>query len=315
MSRFINIAGNKYGLLTVLSVAEERKRGVLSWSCLCECGNTKVIAGPELRRGDTKSCGCLSHKGTPKDISGNRKGSLVAVESTGVKSGNGDYIWKFLCDCGKYCERTIGNFNGKGNNQSCGECNRKEMIVRCEKRKTHGFPKNHKTYKAWCKIKERCYNPSSKDYATYGARGIGMEESFREDFLAFYEEVGEAPDDGQRWSIDRIDHTRGYERGNMRWATDFQQARNKGKMKNNSSGVTGVHWENKVHPNGKNSTTYAVAQWKEYDEEGVQVFCKKSFSTKKFGVMPAFCMAVKHRKEVIAELNRKGYGYANNHGD
>lgn len=142
-----------------------------------------------------------------------------------------------------------------------------------------------------------------------------MEESLRDDFLMFYEEVGEAHKDGQRWSIDRIDHTKNYERGNMRWATDVQQARNKGKMKNNTSGITGVHWEEKVHPNGKNSTTYAVVQWKEYDSDGNQILKKKSFSEKKLGLLIAFAEAAKHRKEVISKLNDLGYGYAENHGE
>ena len=312
MSRFINITGNKYGLLTVLGVSEERKRGVLSWTCLCDCGNTEVIAGPELRRGDTKSCGCQSHKGAQKDISGKRNGSLIAVESTGTKSGNGDYIWKFVCDCGRYCERTIGNFNSKGDNQSCGECSRKALG---EKRKTHGLSENHKTYNAWCSIKNRCYNPKSKDYATYGAKGTVMEDDLREDFLVFYKEVGDALDDGQKWSIDRIDHTKGYERGNMRWATDFQQARNKGKMKNNTTGVTGVSWDDKVFPNGKNSTLYACVQWKEYDSDGNQLSRTKRFSAKKLGLLPAFAEAVKFRKWVVQHLRDQGYEYAENHGE
>lgn len=315
MSKVIDITGERFGKLVVLGKSQERKRDVLSWDCICDCGTSKTIAGPELRSGQTKSCGCGMNKGNPKDITGKQKGCLTAIESTGKKSGNGDYIWKFLCTCGNYCERTIGNFNGKTGKQTCGECALKDKVERCEKKKTHGFPKSHKTYKAWCKIKERCYNKNSRDYETYGARGISMEESLRDDFLMFYEEVGEAPKDGQRWSIDRIDHTKNYKRGNMRWATDFQQARNKGKMKNNSSGITGVHWDNKVHPNGKNSTTYAVVQWKEYDDNGVQVPYKKSFSAKKFGLLPAFAEAVKFRREVIQRLREQGYEYAENHGE
>lgn len=179
--------------------------------------------------------------------------------------------------------------------------------------KKHGFHKNHKTYKSWCKIKERCYNTNSPDYATYGAKGIVLHDSFH-NFVAFYNEVGEPPNDGNRWSIDRIDYTKNYEPGNMRWATDFQQARNKGKMKNNSSGFTGVHWEDKVHPDGKNYTTYAVVQWKEYDNSGKKLYKKKCFSVKKLGLMVAFANACQYREDQIEKLNNLGYGYSENHG-
>lgn len=46
-----------YGKLTVLSFSH-RDRG--AWfNCLCQCGNTVKVRGYQLRRGKTKSCGCL----------------------------------------------------------------------------------------------------------------------------------------------------------------------------------------------------------------------------------------------------------------
>ena len=157
VTRLIDLTGKRFGKLTVVGKSLERKRDVLPWDCVCDCGKTKVVAGQELRNGQTKSCGCSAYKGTPKDITGKQKGSLTAIESTGNKSGNGDYIWKFLCTCGNFCERTIGNFNSKAGKQFCGSCALKDKIERIEARKKHGFPKNHKTYKTWCKIKERCF--------------------------------------------------------------------------------------------------------------------------------------------------------------
>ena len=63
MGKFIDLTGQKFGRLTVLSRAEGRvepsgkKR--TRWACRCDCGNTCVVLGEALTRGATMSCGCL----------------------------------------------------------------------------------------------------------------------------------------------------------------------------------------------------------------------------------------------------------------
>lgn len=251
----------------------------------------------------------MKWQGKKKDISGTKRGWLTAVSSTDEKCSNGDYKWNFLCDCGNTRIMSLGAFSSK-ENLSCKECGK---IRVSEIHRTHGFKKNHKTYKSWCKIKERCFNTNCPDFKDYGAKGITVSQYFLDDFMNFYNEVGEAPNDGQRWSIDRIDHTKNYEPGNLRWATDFEQARNKGKNIKNTSGITGVHWDLKVYK-GIYQMTYAVASWRE-NIDGVMRVCKKSFSVKKYGLPPAFSMAVQYRKDQIKRLNDLGYGYSDNHGE
>lgn len=55
----IDMVGQKVGRLTVL--ARDGARGNrAAWACACDCGNRVTVAGGELRKGDTKSCGCLN---------------------------------------------------------------------------------------------------------------------------------------------------------------------------------------------------------------------------------------------------------------
>lgn len=56
--------GNRYGRLAVLQLVpapdtvKEKRQGF--WLCRCDCGNTVVANGSNLRRGDTVSCGCFN---------------------------------------------------------------------------------------------------------------------------------------------------------------------------------------------------------------------------------------------------------------
>ena len=53
--------GTKHNRLTVLSLAETKgRRGMLL--CRCDCGAEKVIEARRVRKGLTKSCGCLSRE-------------------------------------------------------------------------------------------------------------------------------------------------------------------------------------------------------------------------------------------------------------
>lgn len=58
--RKIDMIGQRYGRLIVISQSESIKPGRLRWLCKCDCGNECVVTGNSLRRGYTKSCGCLS---------------------------------------------------------------------------------------------------------------------------------------------------------------------------------------------------------------------------------------------------------------
>ena len=57
----IDLVGQVFGKLTV--IAEEKKRqgrGHVVWWCICACGNKVLVRGSDLRRGQTRSCGCYA---------------------------------------------------------------------------------------------------------------------------------------------------------------------------------------------------------------------------------------------------------------
>lgn len=55
-----DITGQVFGRLTVIKDSGERKGRHVLWLCECECGNTTVVLGSNIKRGQTKSCGCLA---------------------------------------------------------------------------------------------------------------------------------------------------------------------------------------------------------------------------------------------------------------
>lgn len=59
MGKIINLAGQKFGRLTVLSLIDKNKWRNTRWLCVCDCGKEKIILSSSLRNGDTNSCGCL----------------------------------------------------------------------------------------------------------------------------------------------------------------------------------------------------------------------------------------------------------------
>ena len=53
-----DIAGKKFGRLTALRIVGKTTDNRPAWLCRCECGNEKIVSEHNLKRNNTKSCGC-----------------------------------------------------------------------------------------------------------------------------------------------------------------------------------------------------------------------------------------------------------------
>lgn len=150
---------------------------------------------------------------------------LTVIKEVERPAGAKDYHKFYLCecDCGKQIIASGGNI-GRGQ-KSCG-CGKKSGVYAHRK---HGFASHKvydKLYHTWNAMKGRCYNPNSKDFPHYGARGIRICDEWLSDFNAFREwslNHGFSND----LTIDRINVNEGYSPQNCRWTTVAEQNRNK----------------------------------------------------------------------------------------
>jgi 5-methylcytosine-specific restriction endonuclease McrA len=61
MSRLIDLSGQRFKYLTVIERAGVDTTNKTTWLCNCDCGNTVVVTGLNLKSGNSKSCGCKKH--------------------------------------------------------------------------------------------------------------------------------------------------------------------------------------------------------------------------------------------------------------
>jgi hypothetical protein len=160
----------------------------------------------------------------PGDVFGRL--TVVSIRDASAKKRR----WVCMCECGAEKEvpdHTLRN----GHSRSCG-CLIRENIRRVGKLSlTHGEAGSRalgrtKEYSCWSAMYGRCVNPGNKDWPKYGGSGVTLHQSWF-DFEAFLADMGRCPDPS--FSLDRIDNLRGYEPGNVRWASMGVQRRNQRK--------------------------------------------------------------------------------------
>lgn len=73
----MDISGQTFGSLTVLSLADRASNKKLRWLCKCVCGGETIAVGTNLRNGHTRSCGCRRAQ-KPTIHGGSRRGKMTS---------------------------------------------------------------------------------------------------------------------------------------------------------------------------------------------------------------------------------------------
>ena len=160
---------------------------------------------------------------TKSELTGRTFGEFIVLEESLPKiraNGKKVRMWKCQCSCGnvRYLnKREIDTEKRK----SCG-CKQNEYRRMINLQHGDSHTRLHNT---WSGIRARCYCETDYHYQWYGARGIRMDDAWKDDYSAFKEWAinnGFSPE----LSLDRIDNDGNYTPDNCRWTTQKDQSNN-----------------------------------------------------------------------------------------
>ena len=235
-----DLTGQRFSKLTVIN-ATHKKGTNIYYDCLCDCGTIINTRGASIKAGCPTSC----NKCKIINLKGLRFSRLLVIKfAYMIKSCS---VFECLCDCGKI-KNIRGTHLKRGLTKSCGCLCIEELKIRAT---SHGCATDNKCtseYVSWTNMKQRCYNPNSKDYNNYGGRGIIICDRWKNSFDNFLSDMGKKPN--EKYSIDRINVNGNYEPSNCRWATQLDQTNNKRTNKNltyNGETLTMSQWAKKMN--------------------------------------------------------------------
>jgi hypothetical protein len=105
------LIGDRFGRLVVISRADNAANGAARWLSQCDCGGTTISVGASLRRGTSKSCGCLQREAAAK----NAEAARAVLNNDGVTKLPEYQIWAGMNHrCSNPEGRDYHRYGGRG---------------------------------------------------------------------------------------------------------------------------------------------------------------------------------------------------------
>lgn len=96
----IDMAGQRFGRLTVVSRAENSKSNKVRWLCVCDCGGNTITSRKHLISGASKSCGCYRRELGKKKVTHGMKNTRLYRIWSGMKDRTTNPNSKYWNDYG-----------------------------------------------------------------------------------------------------------------------------------------------------------------------------------------------------------------------
>ena len=170
-------------------------------------------------------------KRLPAPVIGQKFGRLEVITPTtserGGKKSKGFYDL-CRCDCGTVTP-VVRAWLYSGNTKSCG-CLHKEATAAASVTHGHSTAKGlkSKTYRAWRKMRDRCYDSKDQSFANYGARSVRVCDRWLHSYENFLADMGVCPSMKHTLDKDKLGgDSMLYSPETCCWLTMAEQARNK----------------------------------------------------------------------------------------
>lgn len=79
-----DLISKKFGELTVIEKTKKKKQGAFLYRCKCDCGNETLVRSSDLKRKNTRSCGCMQRDAARKNMLSNKIYKSGLIENTNL---------------------------------------------------------------------------------------------------------------------------------------------------------------------------------------------------------------------------------------
>jgi hypothetical protein len=212
-----DIIGKRFSNLTVIKKTDQQKGYEFLWECKCDCGNTTTGSIYPVLKGKKKSCGC-QNPNKFQDLTGKTFDKLTVISfdrKETTPKGYRYYYWNCQCDCGNTTSVERGHLL-KGKIRSCGCLH-------------HRQGNEHPSFTGYGEIWGGYFSSIKSGANDKRARKIEFNLTIEYLWELFLKQNRKCSLTGrelsfdkrgtynQTASLDRIDSSKGYVKGNVQW--------------------------------------------------------------------------------------------------